>query len=117
MVLIHEFEAQIVSYNHALQCRIGAIARQILPPCQSPTAWAGSGSISISGDPSGHAGACRRVVVADPERVAIPDGRVVAATYARSFDCGPQIENSVQHVENPWAMDLRSRNWTGTRMS
>jgi hypothetical protein len=53
------------------------------------------------------------VMVADPERVGIPDCRVVAATHARSFDRGPQIENSAQHVENPWAMDQRVINGKG----
>jgi hypothetical protein len=57
------------------------------------------------------------IVVADPERGGILDGRAVAATHARSFDLGPQIENSAQHVENPWAMDRRARNGTGRRRS
>jgi hypothetical protein len=55
------------------------------------------------------------IVVADPERGGIPDGRAVAATHARSFDLGPQIENSVQRVENPGAMDQQARNGTGRR--
>lgn len=43
------------------------------------------------------------IVVADPERGGIPDGRAVAATHARSFDRGPQIENSAQVVDlNAW---------------
>lgn len=117
MALIPEFEAQVVRYNHVLQWLIGAIARQISPPCQSPTAWAGSGCIPTSGHPAGRTGACRVIVVAEHERVGIPDCRAVAATHARSFDRGPQIENSAQHVENPWAMDQRARNWTGRRRS
>jgi hypothetical protein len=55
------------------------------------------------------------IVVADPERGGNPDGRAVAATHARSFDRGPQIENSAQHVENPWGMDQQARNGTGRR--
>jgi hypothetical protein len=53
------------------------------------------------------------VVVADPEQVGILDSRAIAATHARSFNRGPQIENSAQHVENPWAMDRRVINGKG----
>lgn len=113
MALIPEFEAQIVRYNHVLQWRIGANVRQISPLCQSPTAWAGSGCIPTSGHPTGFTGACQMVVVADPEQVGILDSRAIAATHARSFNRGPQIENSAQHVENPWAMDRRVINGKG----
>jgi hypothetical protein len=57
------------------------------------------------------------IVAANPERVAILDGRTVAATHARSFGLGLQIENSTLYIENPWAMDQRSRNWTERRWS
>lgn len=117
MALIPESDAQIARDNHALQCRIGAIARHISPLCQPPTALAGSGCIPFSGRLAGFTGASRLIVVANPEQGAIRDGRTVAATHARSFDLGPQIENSTQHIENPWAMDQRSRNWTGRRRS
>lgn len=112
MALIPEFEARIARNNHALQCRTGAIARQISSSCQPPPAWAESGYIPFSDHPAGCTGASRLIVVADPERGGIPDGRSVAATHARSFDRWPQIENSAQHVGNPWAMDQPARNRT-----
>jgi hypothetical protein len=117
MALIPEFAAQIVCYNFILQWRIGGIARHILPLCQPPTAWAGSGCIPYSGRLAGFTGASRLIVAANPERVAILDGRTVAATHARCFGLGLQIENLPPHIENPWAMDQRSRNWTERRRS
>lgn len=145
MALPPEREAPILRYNHVEQCWIGTIARQVAPPCLSPTASRYSGSLPVPVCPARRTGTDRLIVADDPERVGILDGQAVVAARVRGIDRCQQIENPaivanlvewtarvraqrgmnrlaqvvlgqvVQRGENLGAMDRRVINGTGRR--